>query len=103
MKAKSDTEKFIADVAPYGKMKCIRSDNETESKDFQSLLSKNVMRPETSAPYSPHQNGTAERHWTTLFEMTRCIVLDSNLPNELCTYAVMSCSVSTYDEKKLDS
>lgn len=34
LKAKSDTvratEKFFADVAPYGKIKCIRSDNGTE-------------------------------------------------------------------------
>lgn len=50
LKAKSDTvkgtEKFIADVAPYGKIKCIRSDNGTEftSKEFQSLLSKNAIR-----------------------------------------------------------
>lgn len=66
LKTKSDTvkatERFIADVAPYGKIKCIRSDNGTEftSSVFQSLLCKNVIRHETSAPYSPHQNGTAE-------------------------------------------
>ncbi len=45
LKAKSDTvkgtEKFIADVATYGKIKCITSDNSTEftSSEFQSLLS----------------------------------------------------------------
>ena len=72
LKAKSDTikgiEKFIADVAPYGKIKCIRSDDGTEytSSEFQSLLSKNVIRHETLAPYSPHRNGTAERNWRTL-------------------------------------
>ena len=56
------TEKFLADTAPYGKIKCIRSDNGTEftGKDYQALLSSNGMRHETSAPYSPHQNGTAE-------------------------------------------
>lgn len=72
LKAKSDTaratEKFIADTAPYGRIKCVRSDNGTEftAKEFQSLLSKNGIRHETSAPYSPHQNGTAERNWRTL-------------------------------------
>lgn len=66
-----DTEKFIADVAPFGKIKCIRSDNGTEftSREFQSLLSKNATGHETSAPYSPLQNGTAERSWTTMGQM----------------------------------
>ena len=57
LKAKNDTvkatEKFIADVVPYGKIMCIRSGNFTEftAKDLQSLLSKNAIRHETSAPY----------------------------------------------------
>lgn len=76
IKSKSDavqaTECFLADVAPYGEVRCIRSDNGTEytSKDFQALG--NRIRHETSARYSPHQNATAERGWRTLFEMGRC-------------------------------
>ena len=99
LKSKSDTvkatEKFIADVSPHGRIKCIRSDNGTEytSGQFQSLLSKNAIRHETSAPYSPHQNGTAERNWRTLFEMARCMLIESNLPKELWTYAVMTASI----------
>ena len=54
LKSKSDTvkatEKYIADVSPYGKIKCIRSDNAIEytSGQFQALLSKNAisMRPQ---------------------------------------------------------
>lgn len=48
------TEKFLADMSPYGKVKCIRSDNGTEfmEKDYQALLSKNGIRHETSAPDS---------------------------------------------------
>lgn len=59
LKSKSDavqaTERFLADVAPYGEVRCIRSDNGTEytSKEFQTLLIKNEIRHETSAPYSP--------------------------------------------------
>ncbi len=100
LKAKSETakatEKFIADTAPYGSIKCVRSDNGTEfmAKEFQSLLSKNGIRHETSAPYSPHQNGTAERNWRTLFEMARCMLLESNLPKMLWTYAVMTAAVT---------
>lgn len=58
LKAKNDalqaTETFLADVAPYGKVKCIRSDNGTEftCRDFQTLLRKNGIKHETSAPYS---------------------------------------------------
>lgn len=81
------TEKFIADVAPYGEIKCIRSDNGTEftGQEFQSLLRSNGSngRHETSAPYSPQQNGT-------LFEMARCMLLESNLPKHLWTYAVQT-------------
>lgn len=96
LKAKSDTvkatERFIADVAPYGKIKCIRSDNGTEftSSAFQSLLCQNAIRHETSAPWSPHQNGTAERAWRTLFEMARCMLIESKLPKQLWPYAVQT-------------
>ena len=60
LKHKSDTveamEKFLADSAPYGKIKRIRSDNGTEftSNQFQSILRKNAINHETSVPYSPH-------------------------------------------------
>ena len=43
-----------------------------------------------SAPNSPHQNGTAERHWRTLFEMVRCLLLHFNLRKKFCPYAVMT-------------
>ena len=94
LKAKSDavlaTEKFLADIAPYGSVKCIRSDNGTEftSREFKTLLRKNKIRQETSCPYSPHQNGIAEREGRTLFEMARCKLIDSNLPKSLWHYAV---------------
>ena len=73
------TERFLADSAPYGKVRCIRSDNGTEyiNREFKALLTRNGIKHETSAPYSPHQNGTAGRDWRTLYEMGRCILLDS--------------------------
>ena len=73
LKQKSDTleatEKFFADVAPYGKVKRIRSDNGSEfmNKEFKSLLRTKGIKHETSCPYSPHQNGTVERSWRSLF------------------------------------
>ena len=94
LKKKSNTvqamEKFLADCSPFGKVKCLRSDNGSEfmSEAFQSLLRKKGIRHETSCPYSPHQNGTAERHWRTLFEMARCLLLEKGLPKRMWPYAV---------------
>lgn len=102
LKNKSDTvqatEKLIADVAPYGKIKCMRSDNGTEytcreALMHQALMCRKGIRHETSAPYSPHQNGTAECNWRTLFNMARCMLIESKLPKMLWTYAVQTAAV----------
>jgi len=91
---KSDTvaamRKFLADISPYGAVKKLRSDNGTEftSSDFKALLVENKIKHEFSAPYSPHQNGTAERSWRSLFEMARCLLIDADLPKKLWNYAV---------------
>ena len=96
LKNKSDTlaatEKFLADSTPFGQVKCIRSDNGSEftSNAFKTLLVKNKIKHETSAPYSPHQNGTAERSWRTLFEMARCLLLNAKLDKTFWPYAVMT-------------
>ena len=98
LKNKSDatqaTKKFIADMAPYGKIKRIRSDNggEYTGKAYEDLLIENKIRHEFSAPFSPHQNGTAERSWRTLFNVARSMLLESNLPKSLWTYAVRHAS-----------
>ena len=96
MKGKDDTvsmfERFLADSAPYGRVKCLRSDNGTEftSGAFQALLRKHMIKHEASAPYSPHQNGTAERNWRTLFEMARCMLIQAELPKALWPYSVFT-------------
>ena len=96
LKQKSDTfeatQQFLADSAPFGIVKRIRSDNggEFTSANFRSLLRKNKIKHETCAPYSPHQNGTVERSRRSLFEMARCLLLESKLPKTLWTYAVMA-------------
>ena len=80
LKCKADAyqafEKFIADVAPLGKILRLRSDNGGEfiSKSFKSVAIKNNIRQEFSAPKSPHQNGTAERMWRTISEMAKCLI-----------------------------
>ena len=96
LKQKSDTidatRKFLADVVPFGTVRRIRSDNGTKftGHNFQSLLREHTIKHETSAPYSPHQNGTVERAWCSLFSMARCLLLEANLPRQLWTYAVMA-------------
>ena len=98
-------EKFIADISPVGKVQCLldisgvdvkklRSDGGGEymGHQFKDVLIKNQIKHETSAPYSPHQNGVAERSWRTLFDMGRCVLLGSGLPLELWPYAIMASS-----------
>ena len=69
LKHKSDTllatMKYLADIAPYGHVKCLQKDNGTKftSEPFQRLLVLNRIKHKQSASYFPHQNGTAERSW----------------------------------------
>ena len=94
LKNKSDMitamERFLADTAPYGTVKRLRTDNGTEftSEEFKNLVVKNRIKHEFSAPYSPHQNGTVERSSRTLYEMARCLLLETKLPKKLWTYAL---------------
>lgn len=89
------TERFLADIAPYENVTCIRSDNGAEftGQGYQVLLRRNRIRHETSAPYTPHQNGTAECNWRTIFDMARCMLLESQLPKELLPNAVQTAAV----------
>ena len=57
---------------------------------LKSILRENQIKHQTCAPYSPHQNGTAERAWLSLFSMARCLLIDAKLPTMLWTYAVMT-------------
>ena len=96
LKFKSDAskalKKFLADSAQYGTVKKLRADNGGEyiSDEFEDILIENKISHHSSAPYSPHQNGTAERNWRTIFEMARTMLVESGLPKNLWTYAVMA-------------
>ena len=96
IKQKNDTveatKRFLADVSPFGKVKYIRSDNGTEftSKEIEALLTNQGICHQKSVPYSPHQNGTAERGWRSLFEMARCLLIETNLPKNIWPYAVLT-------------
>ena len=86
------TEKYLADISVFGRVKCIRSDNGGEfvNKEFEALLIRNKIKHERSAPYSPHQNGTVERGWRSIFDMARCLLVQSKLPKSMWVYAVLA-------------
>ena len=112
LKNKSDairaTEQFLADTAPYGTVKRLRSDNGGEyiSEEFKSLPLKNYIKHEQSAPYSPHQNGTAERAWRSLFDMARCLLIGVGTQTvvDICCHDVRfiyATGVTTLEKVKL--
>ena len=97
-------QKFLADVSPIGKVRNLlnlvpesvirklRSDNGGEfmGAEFKNILIENQIRHEQCAPYSPHQNGVAERGWRTLFDSARSSLLESKLPKSMWPYALMN-------------
>ncbi|XP_068234248.1 uncharacterized protein [Palaemon carinicauda] len=68
------TQKFLADISPYGSVKRLRTDNGTEftNKDFRSLLIRNCIKYEFSASVFNFRHGQmfiirgkiAEEFWT---------------------------------------
>ena len=86
-----DTMRYLADITPYGHVKCLWTDNGMEftSESFQWLFVLNRIKHEQSASYSPRQNRT-ERSWRTLFSMARCLLIELKLPKNLWVYALMA-------------
>ena len=96
LKKKSDTvaatKRFLADIAPFGKIKRLCCDNGTEytSEEFMYLMIDNRIRQEFSSPYSPFQNGTAERSWRTLMDMARCFLIEAKVPKTWWPHALQA-------------
>lgn len=63
------------------KIKTFRSDNGTEfcSNQFKRFFERHGIEHQTSVPYTPQQNGLAERTIRTLTEKARCMLQDANL------------------------
>ncbi len=64
------------------KIKRIRSNNGTEFKNsaMEGLCGEKGIHHEFSGPYTPQQNGVAERKNRILIEAARTMLADSNLP-----------------------
>ncbi|GJQ73734.1 hypothetical protein Trydic_g14067 [Trypoxylus dichotomus] len=64
------------------KPKIIRSDRGGEyiGNSLLSYFKKEGILTQYTSPYTPQQNGVAERKNRSLIEMTRCMLLDAKLP-----------------------
>ena len=72
------------------KLQKLRSDNggEYTSKAFNSFCKEHGIERQFSTPYTPQQNGVAERKNRTLFESARCMLQHSGLPNVFWAEAI---------------
>lgn len=74
---KNEMERFTGE-----KIKNLQTDNGGEylSHNFENYLKKCGIARRTTAPYTPQQNGIAERKNRTLMEKARCMLIDADLP-----------------------
>lgn len=88
LKAKSETfdafrrfKNFI-EKQMERKIKTLRSDNGTEyrSKEFAKFCREHGIHHQYTTPYTPQQNGTAERMNRTIVERAKCLLFDAGLP-----------------------
>lgn len=88
LKNKNEVLKCLTDFKAFAEkqtennMKMIRTDGGGEyvSKLFSDFCDKNGIIHQKTTPYTPQQNGVAERMNRTLLDRVRCMLLDSNLP-----------------------
>lgn len=96
MKNKSDTlEMFkqfknLVENETEKRIKVLRSDNGKEyiNKEFKLFLEKFGIQHQTTNPYTPEQNGLAERMNRTLVERAKCMILNSSLAKHFWAEAV---------------
>ncbi|CAN0123935.1 unnamed protein product [Discosporangium mesarthrocarpum] len=78
--------KFVQNITiPSGlRPQCLRSDSggEYTGRDFCEYWNSTGIQQEFTGPYTPQQNGVAEREWQSLMAMTRCLLSGASLPKE---------------------
>lgn len=72
------------------KIKILRTDNGGEycNKKLSNFLKSSGIVHQTSCPYSPQQNGKAERLNRSLLDRARCLLIESGLPTVFWAEAV---------------
>ncbi|XP_028548626.1 uncharacterized protein LOC110093684 [Dendrobium catenatum] len=75
-------------------IKCLRSDGGMEylNNNFRNFLSHHGIAHQTSCPYTPEQNGLAERKHRHLLETTRTLITTASLLPSLWPDAVLTAS-----------
>lgn len=75
-------------------IKCLRTDNGREylNNDFDNSLRVNGIKRQLTVPYTPQQNGVAERANRTLIEMARTMLIHSGLSESFWAEAVRTSS-----------
>ena len=73
-------------------VKILRSDNggEYSSNEFQDYLKEEGIIHQTTVPYTPQQNGVAERFNRTIMEMVRTMLLASGMPKSFWGEALLA-------------
>lgn len=74
------------------KIKVLRTDNGTEyvNKEFEQYTNKNGILHQKTCPYTPQQNGVAERMNRTLADRVRCMLIDSGLSEKFWAEAIVT-------------
>lgn len=80
----------------------LRTDNGGEylSVEFQDYLKQKGIKHQLTAPYSPQQNGVAERMNRTLVESARSMIAHAGLPN---TYWAEAISTAAYVRNRMST
>ncbi|GMF22451.1 unnamed protein product [Phytophthora lilii] len=88
--AKLDPFKALYENQWGQRLKCLRSDNGTEfvNKKVAELCSKNGIMHQRTVPYSPQQNGVAERMNRTIMEKARSMLYYKGVSTEWWAEAV---------------
>lgn len=73
------------------KIKYLQTDNGKEycNTEFDKYLRDNGIQRRLSVPYTPQQNGVAERKNRTLLDMARCMLLNSEMENNFWGEAIL--------------
>uniref|UniRef100_A0AAG5DV13 Retrovirus-related Pol polyprotein from transposon TNT 1-94 n=1 Tax=Anopheles atroparvus TaxID=41427 RepID=A0AAG5DV13_ANOAO len=108
LKQKSETLNCLKEYVElirnkFGKKpKVLRSDNGGEyvGKEFKEYLKNNGIVGQFSSPYSPQQNGTAERKNRYLVEMVRCMLSQAKLDHRYWGEAIIT---ANYLQNRLPS
>lgn len=98
LERKSDASERIQEFARWvenkfgRKIKVFRSDGGGEfvNKELKEFFLKNGIEHQVTVPYSPQQNGVAERKNRTLVEMIRCMLFDAGLQKKYWGEAMLT-------------